>query len=319
MRRSALPPLNALRAFEAVARHLSFKAAADDLSVTPAAVSQHIKGLEERLAQPLVIRGNRTIALTPAGRRLASGLTEGFDRLAEAVASIREPADARVIVVSAGPAVSAKWLAPRIWRFIERHPDLDVRLSANLGFADFTTDGVDIGIRFGRVRYDGLFGERLVDEAILPLANPATVAQANLRRPADLVRVALLHDGSTADIPGTPGWAEWLAAAGVTTIDPSQGLRFTQADHALDAVAAGAGVVMGRRTLAAGDLIAGRLVCPFGPMLPSGYAFHLVCRAGREAEPKIAAFRAWMAEEMAADAAALAPLCPPLCDTLPTP
>lgn len=312
MRRPPLPPLNALRAFEAVARHLSFKEAADELSVTPAAVSHQVKGLEERLGRPLVVRGNRSIALTVAGRRFAAGLTEGFDRLAEAMATVREPPDARVIVVSAGPAVSAKWLAPRIWRFIEKHPDLDVRLSANLGFADFTTDGVDIAIRFGRVRYDGLFGEPLVAEPVLPLASPATIAQARLRTPADLTRVALLHDDSTIDIPGTPGWADWLAATGIDDVDPTQGLRFTQADHALDAAAAGAGIVLGRRTLAAGDLIAGRLVCPFGPMLPNGYSFHLVCRAGRQEEPKIAAFRRWMTAELAADAEALAPLCPPL-------
>ena len=297
---TALPPLNALRAFEATARHLSFSRAAEELNVTPAAVSHQVKALEETLGTSLFRRLNRAIELTDAGRLLFPDLQEGFQRIGEAVAKLDRLSDDRVLVISTGPAFSAKWLAPRLYRFLEQYPEIDARISANLGRSNFGADGVDVAIRFGGGEYSGFHVEPLVEDSLLPLCSPALLARGPaLKTPRDLRRHVLIHDDSLSFRENHPGWAEWLKAAGVRGVDASRGLRFNHADHGIDAAIEGAGVVLARKVMAAGDLRLGRLVAPFALEIPVGLAFYLVTPRGAETRPKTAKFRDWIEREMA--------------------
>ena len=310
-----LPPLNSLRAFEAVARHLSFQKAAEELSVTPAAVSYQIRQLEDHLGHDLFHRMNRAIALTDAGKALYPGLRDGFARLHDAVSIVERFSEANTLVISVGPAFAAKCLAPRLWRFLERHPDIDARISANLRFSQFGPDGVDVAIRFGAGRYPGLYTEHLIGEEVLPLCSPTYAASHNLMEPEDLRGVTLIHDGSLEFCDGLPGyrdgifdWDGWFKSVGIDGIDTSHGLCFNHADHALDAAVEGAGVVLGRKVLGGGDLRSGRLIAPVGGSAPLNLAFWFACPDGQETRPAVRAFKDWLSEEMQDFAAELAAL-----------
>ncbi len=297
-----LPPLSALRAFEAAARHLSQTRAADELAVTPAALSHQVRGLEEFLGLKLFERRPRGLALTQAGALLYPGLHAAFTQIRQAVDQLERVNDDRVLVISAPPGFTAKWLAPRLYRFLAAHPEIDARISASLSFANFTTDGVDVAIRNLRLgeRADPDFVvDKLVQLNLKPSCSPRLLAEAKIEVPADLRRVTLIHDDSLIGRAELPGWGDWFAAAGVGGIDVSRGLRFNSADHAIEATVEGAGVLLGHTALTADDIRTGRLVAPFEPELPTGRAFHFVCPKGSETRPKVAAFRAWIAEEAA--------------------
>ena len=294
-----LPPLNALRAFEATARNLSFTRAAGELSVTPAALSHQIRGLEDFLGQRLFERKARSIALTPAGTTLYPGLHAAFLQIRQSVELLDRDAFDRVLVVSAPPGFTAKWLAPRLYRFLMANPEIDARISASQQLANFTTDGVDVAIRNGRGTVAGLWMRKILDVHVLPVASPRFIAEAGgLAEPKDLIGVPLIHDDMLGRLPGMPSWLEWLEAAGVTGIDLSRGLRFNSPDHALEAAGEGAGVLLAHRELAHDDLRSGRLVAPFELELTSERSFMLVCPEGRETSPKIAAFDAWVRDEV---------------------
>ena len=204
-----------------------------------------------------------------------------------------------MLVVSAPPGFTAKWLAPRLYRFLMANPEIDARISASQQLANFTTDGVDVAIRNGRGPFKGLWVRKLLDIHLLPVASPRFIAEAGgLAHPEDLRGVPLIHDDMLGRLPGMPIWAEWLAAAGVTGIDLARGLRFNSPDHALEAAGEGAGVLLAHRELAHDDLRSGRLVAPFELELTSERAFLLVCPEGRESEPKIRAFHAWIEAEV---------------------
>ncbi|HEX8164948.1 MAG TPA: transcriptional regulator GcvA [Beijerinckiaceae bacterium] len=293
-----LPPLNALKAFEAIARHLSFAKAADELHVTPAALSHQIRGLEEQLGLALFHRRTRAIALTDAGRLLYPGLHAGFESVRDAVGRLDHARDDRVLVVSATPGLTAKWLVPRLWRFITAYPDIDARISASLGYADFAADNVDVAIRLSPGVGPELHGERLFEDSVLPVCSPRLV-EAGLKRLDDLERFTLIHYDIPLSAPSPPLWADWLRVAGLEGIDPARGLRFNVADHALDAAVAGAGVSLSYKLIASDDVRAGRLVIPFGPELPiTERAYHFVCLKGHETRPKVRAFRDWLFSEM---------------------
>jgi LysR family glycine cleavage system transcriptional activator len=295
--RRPLPPLNALKAFEATARHLSFSKAAEELHVTPAALSHQIRGLEDLLALKLFHRRARSIELTAAARLMYPGVRSAFESLRTAVEQLDRARADRILVVSASPGLTAKWLVPRIYRFMERHPDVDTRISASAGYSNFTTDGVDVGIRLSSGVHPELHVERLSDEAMLPLCSPRLLeGEHPLRTPDDLRRFPLIQ----IDLPGlVPTWDEWLAAAGVAGIDTTRGLRLNVADHALDAASEGAGVVLGYKLVASRDICLGRLVSPFGPELPlSGRSYHFVCARGQERRPTVKAFRDWLFAEI---------------------
>lgn len=300
-----LPPLNSLRAFEATARHMSFTKAAGELNVTPAALSHQVKALEQTLQLALFHRRSRAIELTEAGRLLYPGVHAGFETLMQAVARLQVLRDDRVLVISAGPGFTVKWLVPRLYSFLERHPDIDARMSANLAFSDFATDGVDVAIRFGRGGFSGLYEKELFPEFVLPLCSPdVRDGDPPLRAPSDLRHVQLIHDDSLEFAEESPNWQTWLDAAGVTGVDARRGLRFNIADHALDAAIEGAGVVLARRVVADHDMRTGRLVAPFELELPVGMSFYLVCPEGTEELPKVRAFRDWLESELNADAVA---------------
>ena len=297
----ALPPLNALRAFEVSARHLSLTKAAVELNVTPAALSHQIKGLEEFLGLKLFHRHTRAIALTEAGQLLYPGLTAAFLQIQQAVASLDRARNDNVLVISAPPGFTAKWLAPRLYRFLGAYPDIDARISSTLNLADFVRDGVDVAIRNMAIGQDtpGLVAEALANLDMLPVCSPRLLTQgAGLKSPDDLRHFPLIHDESLAGRAKLPSWGDWLKAAGVTGVNVNRGLRFNSADHALDATVEGAGVLLAHKLLALDDLRTGRLVAPFDLVLPSDRAFHFVCRVGTETRPTIAAFRTWLRKEV---------------------
>ena len=294
-----LPPLNALRAFEAAARHLSFTKAAEELFVTQAAISHQIKALEAALDLQLFRRLNRRLMLTDAGQLYLPALTEAFDAIDTATARLRADEDAGRLVVSVANSLAAKWLLPRLPRFRERHPEIEVEISAADRLVDFGRDNVDMAIRYGLGRYPGLRIDPLMKDTNFPVCSPALLAgPVPLREPGDLRRHSLLHD----DVgPGeAPDWRRWLAAVGVTGAWTDRGQRFSHSSLVLQAAIDGQGVALGRSTLVALDLEAGRLVQPFGPALPSSYASFVVSPPETAERPKIKAFRDWLLDEAGA-------------------
>jgi LysR family glycine cleavage system transcriptional activator len=206
--------------------------------------------------------------------------------------------ESNVLVISATPGLVAKWLMPRLWRFLQAHPDIDARVSATLKLADFEADGVDAAIRLSKGIHPGLHVEKLFDDAMLPVCAPALIGQG-LRTPVDLARFPLIHYDFATSQQAPPVWADWFAAAGLTGIDATRGLRVNVADHALDAAVAGAGVSLSHKLIASDDLHAGRLITPFGPELPLASTYHFVCPRGHETRPNVRAFHDWLFAEMA--------------------
>lgn len=292
-----LPSLNGLRAFEAAARHLSFKQAAQALFVTPGAVSQQVRALEDELGVALFRRRNRGIALTPAGEALYPVVREAFSRIAAAVDDVREHDRAGPLTVSVLASFAAKWLVPRLGRFRARHPEIDVRLSATNELVDFARDDVDMAIRLGGGRYPGLHAVHLLDDAVFPVCSPLLMQGPHpLRRPADLRHHTLLHDESPED------WRVWLRHHDVSGVDPERGPVFNDAAMALQVAIAGQGVAMSRRVLVADDLAAGRLVKPFDLDLPYQLAYYVVCPEATAQRPKVAHFREWLLAEARGEA-----------------
>lgn len=306
-----LSPLNALRAFEAGARHLSFKKAAAELHVTPAAISQQIKLLESYLGTPLFQRLNRGLRLTEAGRACLPKLQEGFACFAEAMEQAGAHHSAGILTVSVAPSFAAKWLVPRLHRFAAIHPEIDMRISASMAPVDrqgrvemreFRKEGVDVTIRFGRGNYPGFRVDKLFSVSIVPLCSPRLrEGEPPLRQPDDLRRHTLLHDEILALDDRRPDWALWLKTAGVEGIDASRGQRFNHTALALEAAIEGQGVVLSIRELAAADLAAGRLVMPFDLKIPLEFAYYMVCPEVTAGQPKIVAFREWLREEVRRD------------------
>lgn len=290
-----LPPLTALRAFEAAARHMSFAKAAEELHVTPAALSFQIKSLEEHLGQPLFRRLNRAVELTEAGRTLSPGTSEAFDRLHTAWRATRRLSDTQTLNITAGPAFTAKWLAPRLYEFARAHPDIDLRFSASLRLVDFDRDEIDVAIRFGYGKDEGLYAIQLRREWVIPAMTPELAA----RFPTiDSLRDApLLYDDSIDFLDPPCDWPTWFRANGVD-FAPTHGAHFSQADHAVDAALSGAGVVLGRRAMVVKHLAEGQLVAPFPLALETKAHFRFLCQKGAENRPQIAAFRHWMLSEI---------------------
>lgn len=291
-----LPSLTALRAFEAAARHLSFARAAEELFVTPAALSYQIKSLETELGTPLFRRLNRQVELTAAGRILAPGVSDGFETLKTAVRNVARLADDKGLTLTAGPAFTSKWLAPRIFHFVEKHPDIDVRIVASLKRLDFDRDEVDAAIRFSRADEEpGCYVETLIHELISPVCTPDLAKK--LKTPQDLANVTLIHDESMNLLTDPPNWGHWLTVAGAE-FDWRRGPRFSNADHSINAALEGGGVALGRLSLSESDLESGRLVTPFRLAIDTGAHFNFVCPEGMEARPGHKALLEWLREEL---------------------
>lgn len=298
----SLPPLNALRAFEAAARHGSMTAAAEELFVTPGALSHQIRGLEAFLETSLFDRKPRGIELTNAGRILYPGLEAGFQQVRGAVAALRRAELFNVLVLSTPPGLTAKWLAPRLYRFIAANPDMDVRISSSIRNADFLTDGVDLAIRNLPVESknaDGLAVELLASIEYLAVCTPDIAARHDLYgKPENVAKAPLIHDDTFMSHKRMLSWDDWFRAAGESAPVGGHGMHFNSADHALDAAAQGAGVLLAHNIMAHDDLQSGRLVSPIDLNIKSGRGYFLVGLEGVEERPSVAKFHAWILDEI---------------------
>lgn len=299
---SSMPPLNALRAFEAAARHASFARAAVELNVTPGALSHQIRGLEDLLGLRLFERQVRGIALTPHGRMLYPGLQAGFGLIRDAVTGLRASAESPVLVLSTPPGLTAKWLAPRLYRFTERHPDVELRIASSVGYANFGNDGVDAAIRnvaAPRPGDTGLVYEKLLDGDMVAVCSPRLIERF---RPIDpehsMDKLPLIHDDQLISQPEVPTWGDWFRAAGIDGGDVGRGLRFTSADHALDAALEGAGMLLTHAILAHDDLRTGRLVMPVKFVVSSQRAYYFVYPKAKQSARGVQAFREWLHTEI---------------------
>lgn len=293
-----LPTLNALKSFEAAARHESFTRAADELCVTQGAVSHQVKALEAELGLRLFHRERQRLVITEAGRSYLEVVRDAFDRLAAGTERLLQRQSAGVLTVSTSPNFAAKWLVHRLGRFAEAHPSVDLRVSASLHHVDFAREDVDVAVRHGDGGWSGLHVTRLCTEALFPVCSPKLMrGRQALREPAALRHHVLLHLDDRRD------WAKWLEAAGLDGADLARGPVFNQASMAIDAAIDGQGVALARSALAAWDLLAGRLVrLPFGPALAVPYAYWIVCPRATADLPKVTAFRKWLVGEAEEDA-----------------
>ncbi|MDX1432759.1 MAG: transcriptional regulator GcvA [Gammaproteobacteria bacterium] len=299
-----LPPLNALRAFEAAARHLSLSRAAEELHVTPAAVSHQVKGLEEYLGVQLFRRANRALLLTDAGQACLPGLSDGLDRLAEAIDAVHALDESGPLTVSVAPSFGAKWLVTRLDRFRQKHPGYDVRLDASMRVVDLLREGVDVAVRYGAGNYPGMRVDRLMDEVAIPVCSPRLLeGEHPLRTPADLCHHTLLHHSNPSQEDRFPDWGMWLKAAGVDSCDLTRGPTFSLASMAVQAAVDGQGVALVGSVLVADDIAAGRLVRPFELSFPVNFAYYIVCPEKTAERPRVVAFREWLLEEARASGA----------------
>lgn len=290
-----LPPLTALRAFDAAARHMSFAKAAEELSVTPAALSFQIKSLEEHLGSPLFRRLNRAVELTDAGRALAPDAKAAFEQLSTGWRSALRTQDHQSLTITAGPAFTAKWLAPRLFDFAQEHPEIELRFSASLRRMDFARDNIDVAIRFGLGPDTGLYSLPLAEEWVMPVMVPEMAKQ--FPTPESLKDAVLIIDESIDFLTTHSNWGDWFAAMGVPEIT-AKGPRFSQSDHSVDAALAGMGATLGRRALVIKDLAEGRLVAPYPFALNTGARFRFLCEEGAEHRPQIAALKQWILREI---------------------
>ncbi len=300
---SRLPPLNALRAFVVAAKHMSFSRAAGELHVTPAAISQQIKQLEDQLGCELFRRSNRNLVLTDEGQACLPGLAEAFERIVQALEQIDAAGQAGPLTVSVAPSFAAKWLVPRLDNFRTVHPEIDVRISASMHLVDFDVEDVDCAIRYGAGDYGDLFAEKILEETVFPVSSPALAQSGGaLKKPRDLAQFTLLHDDSPDQDPSCPDWRMWLKAAGVTDVEATRGLRFNQSSLVLEAAAAGQGVALAKGTLAAEDLRTGRLIRPFNVTQTLDFAYYLVCPRRKTSLAKVVAFLRWLRAQTGNDA-----------------
>ena len=292
-----LPPLNALKAFEAAARHESCTRAAEELCVTQGAVSHQVKALEAELGLKLFNREHQRLLITEGGRAYLAVVRDAFDRIADGTQRLLQRQSGGALTVSTSPNFAAKWLVHRLGRFAEAHPEIDLRVSASLQHIDFAREDIDLAIRHSDGTAAGLHVTRLCAEQLFPVCSPKLLNGRNpLRKPSDLGRFPLLH------VNDRQGWSQWLDFAGITGVDPSRGPVLNQASMAIDAAVDGQGVVLARTALAAWDLIGGRLVRPFDLAMPVSYAYWIVCPKTVARLPKIVAFSEWLLAEAAEDA-----------------
>jgi LysR family glycine cleavage system transcriptional activator len=303
-----LPPLNALRVFEAAARHLSFKEAANELSITQAAVSHQIKSLEDYLGVQLFKRAGRGVQLTEAARACLPKLREGFDSLAAAVEMIHLRADETDLQITAPPVFTARWLMPRLADFARREPKVDVRVVGSSKMVDagaldhpaitssfdLRSESSGVEIHLGAGDYPGHRADKLFDVSTIAVASPELVT-AGLRDPADLANHTLLHDDAMDLVAHGHAWEKWLEVAGVADkVDGTRGPHFSSNILSLEAASQKLGVALALRPLVDADIASGRLVAPFNVALTPRSAYYLVCPEVISDRPAVVAFRKWL-------------------------
>jgi LysR family transcriptional regulator, glycine cleavage system transcriptional activator len=289
-----LPPLSALRAFEAAARHGSFKCAASELAVTPTAISHQIRSLEEYTGLVLFERKVRKVALSEAGVQLYPVLREGFDAFEAVIMRLSQAKRRAQVTISATNAFTARWLVPRAAGFRKLHPEIDLRFHASDEVVDLADSSIDIAIRYGRGPYTGLAAEPMFADEFAPLANQVL----GVRSPADLERFSLIHFDWTRKDTRNPTWQSWFAKANLICPSNLGHLRFSNEGHAIQAAVAGQGVALLSLALVADELAAGHLVQPFGPKV-SGFTYHLVMDGNQARNPRVAAAADWVRSEVA--------------------
>jgi LysR family glycine cleavage system transcriptional activator len=302
---SRLPSLNGLRAFEAAARHLSFTKAAEELNVTQTAISHQIKRLEQELGLRLFLRQNRTLTLTNEAREYLPGIRAAFQDLRLATERLKRKDNDNVLTVSTLTSLAAKWLMPRLSKFQEQYPAIDVRVTTSTALVDFERDRVDAAIRYGLGQWPGLRTDWLMADEMFPVCSPELLKGSHpLRTVEDLANQTLLHTSDAYE----DDWRVWLTAAGKpVTLSKHPGLTFDLIFMTVQAAIDGLGVAMGRTAYVEADIAKGRLVVPFDLMIPSAAGFYLVCPEATANQPKIEAFRDWLLSSAGRDKSALAP------------
>lgn len=291
-------PLNALRTFEAAARHQSFLQAADELAVTPGAVSRQVKFLETELGLRLFERFNRAVRLTPAGERLAEGVRQGLAGVQAAVAEA-QGARAGPLAVSVMHSLAARWLVPRLHDFQQRYPEIQVMIAASDLAADLVRDRIDIAIRYGVGPYPNFAATRLIRTRMFPVCSPRLVQEQQLRTPNDLAHALLLSDVNVT--PTEISWPQWLEAAGAPEVDATQGLQFSNTYLAIEAALAGRGVALAQEAMVVDELAAGRLVKPFDVAVPGPHNHWILSLPEKADLPGIRRFRGWLVEQAKKD------------------
>lgn len=291
-----LPSLNALKAFEAAARHESFTRAAEELCVTQGAVSHQVKALESDLGFKLFNRERQRLVITDAGREYLHVVRDAFDRIALGTARLTQRQSSGVLTVSTSPDFAAKWLVHRLGRFSEQHPEIDLRISATMHHVDFAREDVDMAVRHGvgDASWQGLEGVRLATENLFAVCSPALLRKKK-PSPADVLALPLLH------LDDHGGWKRWLEAAHVKAPTALQGIVLNRASMVIDAAINGQGIGLARSTLAAWDLINARLIAAFAVTMPLSTAYWIVAPQAMADLPKIATFRNWLLAEAAED------------------
>ncbi|WP_119300511.1 transcriptional regulator GcvA [Dongia deserti] len=289
-----LPPLNALRAFEASARLSSMQRAAHELNVTPSAISQQVQNLEQWLGFPLLERRARQVQPTAQGRTYLAAISGAFDQIAAATAELSAGAIPRSICITCTPGFAVQWLVPRLQQFQDLHADIDVRIDASTRLIDLRGEDVDLAVRHGTGRYPGLVSEKLLDDDLIPVASPRLLTgRGRIRKPADLLHHRLLHIETRDD------WRLWFAAQGME-IDWRRGPLLIDTAIGVQAAVAGKGVILVRRSLIADELASNRLVAPLPQGLSKGMAYYLVYPPENMGRPAVRAFRAWLLEAVGA-------------------
>lgn len=299
-----IPSLNALRVFEAAARHGGFASAAEELNVTPAAVSHQVKTLEAQLNTALFVRQPRGLELTGAGRQLLPQLTRGLNHLARAVGSLDTGEIAGRLTVNAAPSFAVLWLVPRLHGFIRSYPEVEVRILNSGTPPDLFKGEVDVRLTYGAGNYPGLLTRLLMREEVFPVCSPTLLNQSPLRRFADLRNHALLHDINTGPDEPTMTWRRWLRDAGEARVDPDRGIEFGDTVLMTEAAVRGLGVALGRTSLVGDYLASGRLVRPLKAARPADYAYYTVTTHAGAEQPRIRAFLDWLEAQVERDATA---------------
>lgn len=290
-----LPNLAALRAFDAAARHECFSRAAEEIHVTPGAISHQVRALEDDLGLELFKRHGKRITVTETGRRFAATVRKSLTEIAQAAEHLRSLNRQERLVISATPSFASRWLAPRLWKFIDHHPDIEVVLQSGSHLSDLRLDGVDVGLRYGRGRYDGVAVDKLTEDYYYPVAAPGYLSREGSapRTPDDLRHCNLLR----MDV--RESWQPWLKLAGLDLPEPSGGLVIEDSSLTLRAAADGAGVALSRHVIASREIAEGELVRLFDLALPADEAYYFVCLPEARDKPSIVAFKTWIFEEMA--------------------
>jgi len=292
-----LPPLNAIRAFEAAARNQSMALAARELGVSAGAVSQQVRQLEDYFETRLFLRETRKISLTSAGQACLPAMTEGLDRIEEAVRRLTQAQKPGRVTVSIETSFAECWLIPRLTKFNQVYPEIVVEMIGRPIDPETMAYKTNIAIAYGPRRYQGLVVERIMDEAIFPVCSPDFATQHRLKQPTDLRGIPLLHDDTMSSNAWFPNWQNWLTAQGVHDMDTAGGHRFTVAGMALESARQGHGIVLGRGALVARDLTSGALTAPFGSKGAPSFDYFIVGLQAALELPQVALFRDWLLEE----------------------